>query len=73
VPVCPNHSTAGTFAFKRELLVHNDDVVAVAEEKAFLKDYTIPFIQLDPLKTIVSHTHNTFDKRRLLENANPQF
>jgi glycosyltransferase involved in cell wall biosynthesis len=76
-PYAPNHSTAGTFAFKRELLdiTKYDDVAAVAEEKAFLKDYTIPFIQLDPLKTIlvVSHTHNTFDKRRLLENANPQF
>lgn len=76
-PYAPNHSTAGTFAFKRELLdiTKYDDVAAVAEEKAFLKDYTIPFIQLNPLKTIlvVSHTHNTFDKRRLLENANPQF
>lgn len=76
-PYAPNHSTAGTFAFKRELLdiTKYDDVAAVAEEKAFLKEYTIPFIQLDPLKTIlvVSHTHNTFDKRNLLENANPQF
>jgi hypothetical protein len=75
-PVCPNHSTAGTFAFKRELLdiTKYDDVAAVAEEKAFLKDYTIPFIQLDPLKTIwLCRTRTTFDKRRLLENANPQF
>jgi hypothetical protein len=39
-------------------ILQNDDVVAVAEEKAFLKDYTIPFIQLDPLKTIlVVHAH----------------
>ena len=32
-------------------------------------------IQLNPLKTIlcVSHEHNTFDKRILLENPNPQF
>jgi hypothetical protein len=47
-PVCSNHSTAGTFAFKRELLdiTKYDDVAAVAEEKAFLKDYTIPFIQI---------------------------
>jgi hypothetical protein len=56
----PNHSTAGTFAFKRELLdiTKYDDVVAVAEEKAFLKDYTIPFIQLDPNYLVVSHTQH---------------
>jgi hypothetical protein len=49
-----------------------DDVAAVAEEKAFLKDYTIPFIQLDQ-SYFGCVAHNTFDKRRLLENANPQF
>ena len=76
-PYGPNHSTAGTFAFKRELLkmTRYEDGAALAEEKHFLKNYTIPFVQLDPLKTILvfSHAHNTFDKRRLLENANPQF
>ena len=46
----------------------------MAEERAFLKEYTIPFVQLDPLKTILvfSHEHNSFDKRTLLENLNPQ-
>ena len=42
----------------------------------FLKNYTVPFVQLDPLKTILvfSHEHNTFDKRKLLETQqNPQF
>jgi glycosyltransferase involved in cell wall biosynthesis len=76
-PYGPNHSTAGTFAFKRELLkiTRYEDGAALAEEKHFLKNYTIPFVQLEPLKTILvfSHAHNTFDKRRLLENANPQF
>ena len=76
-PYGPNHSTAGTFAFKRELLkmTRYEDGAALAEEKHFLKNYTIPFVQLDPIKTILvfSHEHNTFDKRRLLENANPQF
>jgi glycosyltransferase involved in cell wall biosynthesis len=72
------HSTAGTFAFKRKLLklTRYEDTAALAEEKHFLKNYTIPFVQLDPLKTILvfSHAHNTFDKRRLLEqNFNPQF
>ena len=72
-PYGPNHATAGTFAFKRELLEKSkyDDYKALAEERDFLKDYTIPFIQLDPLKTILvfSHEHNTFDKRKLLEQA----
>jgi hypothetical protein len=74
-PYGPNHSTAGTFAFRRKLLniTRYDDTAALAEEKSFLKNYTIPFAQLEPLKTILvfSHEHNTFDKRRLLENINP--
>jgi glycosyltransferase involved in cell wall biosynthesis len=76
-PYGPNHATAGTFAFKSELLKISkyDDTAALAEEKSFLKNYTIPFVQLDPLKTILvfSHIHNTFDKRRMLENPHPQY
>jgi len=75
-PYGPNHATAGTFAFRRELLktTRYEDTAAIAEEKVFLKNYTVPFVQLDPRKTILvfSHDHNTFDKRRLLENPNPQ-
>lgn len=75
-PYGPNHATAGTFAFKRKLLKqhkYNDDA-CLAEERAFLKDYTVPFVQLNPMKVILvfSHEHNTFDKRKLLVNANPQ-
>lgn len=70
-PYQPNHATAGTFAFRSDLLKISkyEDSAALAEERAFLKDYTIPFVQLDPMKTILcfSHEHNTFDKRRLLE------
>ena len=77
-PYSPTHSTAGTFAFKRKLLsmTRYEDTAALAEEKHFLKNYTIPFVQLDPIKTILvfSHSHNTFDKRRLLEdNPNPAY
>ena len=76
-PYGPNHATAATFAFRRELLntCRYDNNTSVAEERAFLKDYTIPFAQLDPLKTILvfSHEHNSFDKRTLLENPNPNF
>ena len=76
-PYGPNHATAGTFAFKRELLkqCRYEDTASLAEEKAFLKNYTIPFVQLEPKKTILvfSHRHNTFDKRKLLENPHPNF
>lgn len=76
-PYGPNHATAGTFAFKSRLLddTKYEDHAALAEEKAFLKDYTVPFVQLDPLKTILvfSHRHNTFDKKKLLENPHPDY
>jgi hypothetical protein len=44
----------------------------VAEERFFLKEYTIPFAQLDPMKSILvfSHDHNSFDKKILLESPN---
>ena len=70
-PYNANHATAGTFAFRRELLriTRFSDTASLAEEKEFLKNYTIPFVQLDAMKSILvfSHQHNTFDKRRLLE------
>jgi glycosyltransferase involved in cell wall biosynthesis len=66
------HSTAATFAFRRELLretsYNNEN--ALAEEKHFLKNYTIPLKQLDSLKSIIvfSHKHNSLNKEKLLEN-----
>jgi len=71
-PYGPNHSTAATFAFRKELLSQTryEDNAALAEETYFLKKYTIPFVQLDPMKTILvfSHIHNSFDKKELLVN-----
>ena len=76
-PYSATHATAGTFAFKRELLNTNryDENAALAEEKAFLKNYTVPFVQLEPKKTILvfSHIHNTFDKKKLLDNGENKF
>ena len=73
-PYGPNHSTAATFAFRRELLSQTkyDETSCLAEERVFLKDYTIPFVQLEPCKSIlvISHPHNSFDKRTLLEEPN---
>jgi len=69
-PYGSNHATAGTFAFRRELLADTayDDTANLGEERAFLKNYTVPFVQLDPRKVILvfSHPHNTFDKKTLL-------
>jgi len=75
-PYGPNHSTAATFAFRKELLqiTKYDEKEALAEEKQFLKNYTIPFVQLDPMKSILvfSHVHNSFDKKQLLtQGENP--
>ena len=76
-PYGPNHSTAGTFAFKRELLsmTRYNENASLAEEAEFLKQYSFPMVQLDPLKTILvfSHIHNTFDKKQMLENPHPDF
>jgi cellulose synthase/poly-beta-1,6-N-acetylglucosamine synthase-like glycosyltransferase len=76
-PYGPNHATAGTFAFRKELLnqTQYNPSASLAEEREFLKNYTIPFVQLDPMKTILvfSHNHNTFDKKKLLKDDNPTF
>jgi glycosyltransferase involved in cell wall biosynthesis len=71
-PYGPRHATAGTFAFRKALLAQTayDDTATTGEEKTFLKNYSIPLVQLDPRKVILcfSHDHNTFDKRVLLQN-----
>jgi hypothetical protein len=76
-PYGPNHATAATFAFRKELLQQTrfDETASVAEEKKFLKDYKIPFVQLDPLKSILvfSHNHNSFDKKVLLNQMPTPF
>ena len=48
-------ATAGTFGFRRELLKETsyEDDAEMAEEKHFLKNYTIPFVQLNPMKSIL--------------------
>ena len=71
-PYGPNHATAATFAFKKEMLLISsyDDNALLAEERQFLKNYTIPFVQLNTLKTILvfSHRHNSLNKDKMLEN-----
>ena len=73
-PYGPNHATAATFAFWKNILssmnLAYDEDACLAEERAFLRGYTVPMAQLDPMKVILvfSHEHNTFDKRMLLKN-----
>ena len=76
-PYGPNHATAGTFAFKRTLLdeTRYDDDAYSAEEKHFLKGFTIPMVQLEAKKTILvcAHDYNSYDKRQLLNNPNSEY
>ncbi len=76
-PYGPNHATAGTFALKKEVLklTRYNDEADMAEEKEFLKNYTIPFVQLHPEKTILvcSHNENTYDKKKLLNQGPHKF
>jgi glycosyltransferase involved in cell wall biosynthesis len=70
-PYGDKHATAATFAFRKDLLKQTkfDELSCVAEERKFLKDYTIPFVQLESKKSILvfSHNHNSFDKKELLK------
>ena len=71
-PYSKNHATAATFAFKKQLLSQTsyDTNKAFAEESQFTKQYSIPLIQLDTLKTILvfSHNHNSLNKEKVLQN-----
>jgi glycosyltransferase involved in cell wall biosynthesis len=72
-PYSDNHATAGTFAFKKELLstCSYEETETLAEEAHFLKGFTIPMVQLDPKHVIlvVSHSYNTFDKKTILKQG----
>ena len=80
-PYAENHATANTFAFKRSLLENNSykNEDTCGEEKAFLKNYTVPMVQLEPFQTVVciSHGSNTYDKSQMLPNPgtnyNPEY
>lgn len=63
-PYGPNHGTAATFAFRKEMLKEYkyDNKISLLEERDFLKNYTVRFIQLEPKKTILGmfHGQNTY-------------
>jgi glycosyltransferase involved in cell wall biosynthesis len=76
-PYKPNHATNGTMAWRKSYAKTHvyDETVKFAEERSFLDDYKHPMIQLDPFKVmlVISHSENTFDKKRLREQTNDPF
>ena len=74
-PYNPNHATNGTMAWRKSYAeTHKyDETVTHSEERSFLDDYKHPMIQLDPFKVmlVMSHSENTFDKKKMREQENP--
>lgn len=74
-PYKPNHATNGTMAWRKSYAkTHTyDETVTHAEERSFLEDYKHPMIQLDAFKVmlVISHSENTFDKKRLRDSNDP--
>jgi glycosyltransferase involved in cell wall biosynthesis len=74
-PYHANHATNGTMAWKRSYSENHlyDETVTHAEEKSFLENYRHPMIQLQPMKVmlVMSHSENTFDKRKMRDEPNP--
>jgi len=76
-PYNQNHATNGTMGYRRSYFDNHkyDEHVTHAEETSFLNGYKEPMIQLDPHKVmlVMSHSENTFDKKKLREATNPMF
>ena len=74
-PYNRNHATNGTMAWRRSYADSHtyDETVTHAEERSFLDDYKNNMIQLNPFKVmlVMSHSENTFDKKKMREGVNP--
>lgn len=74
-PYNPQHCTNGTMAYRKSYAKSHlyDETVTHAEERSFLENYKNPMIQLDPFKVmlVISHSENTFDKKKMREGNNP--
>ena len=72
-PYNKNHATAGTLAFRKEYLRHSSfrQSDKAGEEMHFLKNWTIPVVQLSPSDTIIalSHDENTISKSKFFKDA----
>ncbi|SQA96874.1 Uncharacterised protein [Cedecea neteri] len=71
----PRHALNGTFGLHRNLLKKNryKDEETLAEEQAFLNNFTTPVLQIAPEKAIVciSHSSNTYDKDFIMGSSTP--
>jgi len=76
-PYLINHGAASSFAFKKKLLDETSfqNKCIYGEEKHFLKNYTIPFVQLDTLKTFLVFCHNNanYNRTKHLENIKHEY
>ena len=65
-----NCCTNGTLAYWKSFFGNNryDETATKAEERLFLRDYTVPVLQMNSEDVIVciSHSSNTVDKRRMI-------
>ena len=76
-PYHQNHATNGTMAWRKSYSDKHlyDETVTHAEERSFLENYKNPMIQLDPRRVmlVMSHSENTFDKKKMREETNNPF
>jgi glycosyltransferase involved in cell wall biosynthesis len=74
-PYHAKHATNGTMAYRKSYGKSHlyDETVTHAEERSFLENYRNSMIQLDPFKVmlVISHSENTFDKKKMRESLNP--
>lgn len=67
------HATGNTLAFHRSYLTNHayEAGATHAEEAYFLDNFSVPMVQLEPLRTItcIGHSRNTVDKRRFLTST----
>jgi Glycosyltransferases involved in cell wall biogenesis len=69
------HALNGTFGYHRNFLKNHryEDAATLAEEQAFLNNFTAPVQQIDPRDAIlcISHSANTYDKDFVLGSCTP--
>jgi hypothetical protein len=69
------HALNGTFGYHRNFLKNHryEDTAILAEEQAFLNNFTAPVQQIDPRQAIlcISHSANTYDKDFVLGSSQP--
>ncbi len=66
-PFSSSHGTNGTIAIRTAFAKKRkyDETVAFAEEAAYFDNFSLPMVQLNPMKTmlVICHNANTYDKK----------